>query len=247
VIPGSQNIKKQLEILIIDYFRSAYSDFPKGKLKASESPDFVLDIAPRIKIGIELTRLYFDDCYNVGNGVSDNIGKEIVNKACEFFEMTTALKLFVKVSFSDKCKVMQEKQLFLSILIANRVRESVKTKKAGSFFSICQTANLPDEIDGIFIAAHPSLAGSVWEEAGISKKSFETSQGIRQLITKKENKLQLYQKKRLNQYWLVITADRLNNLRNDKLNSLIFNSGNSSQFQKVFLFDLLKGQIFQIL
>lgn len=244
---GSQNIKKQLEILIVDFFRSAYPDFPKGKLKASESPDFVLDIDLREKIGIELTRLYFDDFYNGENEVSDNIRKEIVNRACEFFETASALKLFVKVCFSDKCKVMQEKQLLLSVLIANRVRESVKTKKAGSFFSICHTTNLPEEIEEIFIAAHPSLAGSVWEVAGFSKKSFETTQVIKQLISKKEDKLQLYQKKRLNHYWLVITADRLNNLQREKLNSLIFNNGNSSQFQKIFLFDLLKARIFQII
>lgn len=247
MVAGTQNIKKQLEILIVDFFRSAYPDFPKGKLKASESPDFVLDIASRKKIGIELTRLYFDDFYNGENEVSDNIGKEIVNKACEFFEMASSLKLFVKVSFSDKYKVIQEKQLLLSILIADTVRESVKTAKTGSFFSISQTTNLPDEIEGIFMATHPSLAGSFWEMAGFSKKSFETTQVIRQLISKKEDKLQLYQKKRLNQYWLVITADRLNNLQSEKLNSLIFNNGNSSQFQKIFLFDLLKARIFQII
>jgi hypothetical protein len=247
MVAGMQNIKKQLEILIIDYFRSAYSDFPKGKLKATESPDFVLDIAPREKIGIELTRLYFDDFYSGENKVSDNIKKEIVNKACEFFEMTSALKLFVKVSFSNKCKVMQEKQLMLSILIADRVRESVKTKKAGSFFSICQTANLPDEIDGIFMAAHSALTESVWEVADSPKKNYETILKIRQLIAKKEEKLQLYQKKRLNQYWLIITTDRLNNKQKETFHHMIFNKGNSHQFQKIFLFDLLKAQIIQIL
>ncbi len=240
------NIKKQLEILIIDYFRSANSGFPNGKLKASESPDFVLATLPKNKIGIELTRLYFDNSDIGENEVIHNIGREIVSKACEFFEMTSSWKLFVKVSFSDKCKVMQEKQLLLSVLIANAIKESVKAKKAGSFFSIYLTENLPDEIDGIFMAAHPSLSSSVWEVAGFSKKSFEIAQLIRQLISKKEDKLRLYQKQRLNQYWLIITVDRLNKMQSNKLNSFIFNSGNSFQFQKIFLFDLLKARIFQI-
>ncbi len=244
---GSQNIKKQLEILIIEYFRSAYSDFPKGKLKASESPDFVLDIAPREKIGIELTRLYFHDSYTAKNELSDNVKKEIVIGARELFEMSSSLKLFVKVSFSKQRKIIRDKQLSLSVLVANAVKESLKTKKVGSFFSICQTTNLPDEIDEIFMSTHPVLTESVWEVADSPRKNYETIIKIRQLIAKKEEKLQLYQKKRLNQYWLLITTDRLNNKQKETFHHMIFNTGNSHQFQKIFLFDLLKAQIIQIL
>jgi hypothetical protein len=247
MVAGSQNIKKQLEILIIDYFRSAYTDFPKGKLKASESPDFVLDISPKNKIGIELTRLYFDDFYTGKNELSDEVRKEIVISARELFELSSSLKLFVKVSFSKERNVILEKQLALPVIVANAVKETVKTQKAGSFFSIRQTTNLPDEIDGIFMATHPVLTESVWEVADFSKKNYETVLKIRQLIAKKEEKLQLYQKKRLNQYWLIITTDRLNNKQKETFHHLIFNTGNSHQFQKIFLFDLLKAQIIQIL
>ncbi len=243
----SHNIKKQLEILIIDYFRSIYDDFPKGKLKASESPDFLLDFSPKNKIGIELTRLYFDDSYTAKNELSDDVKKEIVISARELFEMFSSLKLFVKVSFSKQRKIIQDKQLSLSVLVANAVKESLKTKKAGSFFSICQTTNLPDEIDGIFMSTHPVLTESVWEVADSPKKYYETILKIRQLIAKKEEKLQLYQKKRLNQYWLLITTDRLNNKQKETFHHMIFNTGNSHQFQKIFLFDLLKAQIIQIL
>lgn len=242
-----QNIKKQLEILIIDYFRSVYDDFPKGKLKASESPDFLMDTSPKNKIGIELTRLYFDDSYIAKNELSYDVKKEIVISARELFEMSSSLKLFVKVSFSKQRKIIPDKQLALSVLVANALKESLKTKKAGSFFSICQTTNLPDEIDGIFMSTHPVLTESVWEVADFPKKNYETTLKIRQLIAKKEQKLQLYQKKRLNQYWLLITTDRLNNKQKETFHHLIFNTDNSHQFQKIFLFDLLKAQIIQIL
>ena len=57
------NNKKQNELVIINLFREHFSDFPKGSLKPSESPDFILGITPRWKIGIELTSLhpYFSD------------------------------------------------------------------------------------------------------------------------------------------------------------------------------------------
>jgi hypothetical protein len=52
------NYKKQTESIIINLFREHYTAFPKGSLKPSESPDFILAITPRQKIGIELTSLH---------------------------------------------------------------------------------------------------------------------------------------------------------------------------------------------
>ena len=52
------NDKKHTESIIINLFREHFPDFPKGSLKPSESPDFILGITPRQKIGIELTSLH---------------------------------------------------------------------------------------------------------------------------------------------------------------------------------------------
>ena len=52
------NEKKQAESFIIRRFKEHCPDFPKGSLKPSESPDFILGITPRQKIGIELTILH---------------------------------------------------------------------------------------------------------------------------------------------------------------------------------------------
>lgn len=49
--------QQEEEILILDYFRKYFDNFPKGKLIKSESPDFILQINPKNTIGIELTRL----------------------------------------------------------------------------------------------------------------------------------------------------------------------------------------------
>jgi hypothetical protein len=52
------NDKKQTESIIINLFRDNFPGFPKGSLKSSESPDFVLSISPKQKIGMELTSLH---------------------------------------------------------------------------------------------------------------------------------------------------------------------------------------------
>ena len=45
------------EWTVIRYFREQYASFPKGKLVKSESPDFILKLNRKKRIGIELTRL----------------------------------------------------------------------------------------------------------------------------------------------------------------------------------------------
>ena len=52
------NYKKKAESAILNLFREHYPDFPKGLLKPSESPDFILGISPKQNIGIELTSLH---------------------------------------------------------------------------------------------------------------------------------------------------------------------------------------------
>jgi hypothetical protein len=49
--------QKEEENLVMQYFRESRIDFPKGKLVASESPDFILRINTKKSFGIELTRL----------------------------------------------------------------------------------------------------------------------------------------------------------------------------------------------
>ncbi|TNF45373.1 MAG: hypothetical protein EP310_01705, partial [Bacteroidetes bacterium] len=84
--------KKQLEILLIHYFRECYDDFPKGKLAPSESPDFIVKMRSRRELGIELTRL---NPVNKTGLTEDKLAQnriwdEIVTVSCELFEQHSA-------------------------------------------------------------------------------------------------------------------------------------------------------------
>ena len=46
------------EMLIMEQFRNSYSEFPKGKMLKSESPDFIVKKTVKSSIGIELTKLH---------------------------------------------------------------------------------------------------------------------------------------------------------------------------------------------
>ena len=52
------NDKKKEELNVLELFRDLYENFPKGVLNPAESPDFILSLGPRKKIGLELTRLH---------------------------------------------------------------------------------------------------------------------------------------------------------------------------------------------
>jgi len=49
--------KKQSELSVLNDFKNHYEDFPKGRIRKTESPDFIVEVTPRRTVGIELTRL----------------------------------------------------------------------------------------------------------------------------------------------------------------------------------------------
>ena len=53
-------IRKQKERVVVEYFLGKLDDAPRGRLVASESPDFILSTSRKYAIGIELTEIIFD-------------------------------------------------------------------------------------------------------------------------------------------------------------------------------------------
>ncbi|MBN2891089.1 MAG: hypothetical protein JXL97_04405 [Bacteroidales bacterium] len=64
-------------------FRKSYEDFPKGKIYASESPDFIVKLGKKKSIGIEITRFILSSKV-VHQQFIDNLN-EIIDKKNEKF------------------------------------------------------------------------------------------------------------------------------------------------------------------
>ena len=242
--------KKQLEILLMQYFRESYTDFPKGLLKPSESPDFILMFKNRQRIGIELTRL------NPGNALppDEDVLRKIqwmenmIARAKYLFEQNSPKKIFVKFLFSEKPEITPEREMMLAVQLANIIRNAVQDKKKESFFKISIPKNqLPGEISDVLIINHSALEFSVWERSNNLGVSNDVVADIRTSIRKKDEKLGLYQKQRLNYYWLLIFTDRVRGVRDFNLSEKIVNHTFTSRFQHVFLFDLIKSDIYELI
>lgn len=245
-----QHDKKQLEVLLIQYFKESYSDFPKGLVTASESPDFIVSFKNRHLLGIELTRL------NPGNAALpdedeiklNELRENLISQAKELFEQKSNHKLFVKFLFSEENIIAEERQMITAVQLANIIRNAVLNVNEDSFFKTSVSANqLPNGLDDLLIINYPALKTSVWERSNNLGVSNNVVDDIRMSIQKKDEKLRLYQKQRLNYYWLLIFTDRLRGVKNFNLHNKIVNHTFHSRFQHVFLFDLIKSDIYELI
>jgi hypothetical protein len=241
--------KKQLEMLYMHYFRVQNPDFPKGKLQPSESPDFILKLKTKSRIGIELTRLNplnarVPDVYEQEQKL---VRERIIESAKNLLELSSGLKLFVKVVFSDTVPIEEEREILVTARVADSIRRSVQFLKPTDFYyKVINKEYLPRGMESILVIHHPEMKISMWERSNNLGMSEDVLSDIREAIHKKDEKLRLYQQQSLNYYWLVIIADRLRGVKNYNLHDKIMNHVFQSRFQQVYLFDLIKSKTLQL-
>lgn len=240
-----QEVKKQLELLLINYLRSSYADFPKGKIVSSESPDFIIKSKLAKKIGIELVRMAPEKLFD--HLVYTEFRAGLIDEARELFEHSSDLKLFVKVCFSGKKTIFEERLLCVSAILANRIRTVVSSKNRRSFFYHLLTAGeLPDGIQQVLIVHHPAMEKSVWEETNNLGLSENIIADLNRAISRKEEKLLLYRKKKLDAYWLLVLTDFLREEKSPNVKNTILFANFQSSFDRILLFDLVRTQVLKI-
>ena len=73
-----------------------------------------------------------------------------------------------------------------------------------------------------------------------------TRENIEFTIQSKEEKIYLYQRKRLNQLWLIITTDLSENPVNFNVDNKLANWNFKSVFNRVFLFELMGRKVYEL-
>jgi len=241
--------KSQEEKLILKYFSSEYADFPKGKLVKTESPDFILKLNPKRSIGIELTRLYQPKSNNQEFKPKqvESLEKKIVGKAQKTYESNNKYKLYLTVFFSSTFKISKSQTTPFENEITQLVHKKTHDNDFGSFFRLnIEKSELPKHIDLIQIIYHPEVKISFWNSGGgylipeLSKEYLENT------INSKEEKLRLYQKRKIDKFWLIITINFFNRSTSFNINNKIDNWTFDSKFHKVFLFELFNRKIFEL-
>ena len=241
--------KKQLEIMLIDYFRHCYPEFPKGRVVPSESPDFLVKMKSKNQLGIELTRL------NPANAEPPtdreiheiHFREELIEHTKQIFERTSDKLLFVKFLFSERKKIIPERAMSVSVRLAGLIRNIIQAhKKKLFYYKSLPSVALPEGIDELLVISHPKLKVSVCERSNNLGLSNNVVDDIRQAIFKKEEKLKLYHKSHLNYYWLLVFSDRLRGTTSFNIDNKISKLTVNSRFQQVILFDLMKSKVFEL-
>jgi len=176
-----------------------------------------------------------------------SIREDLIAFTQELFEKSSKVKLFVKILFSESEKITPERNVIISVRLNRLIQKAIQNKNVKRFYkeNISKKA-LPDGIEEVLILHHPGLKTAIWERSNNLGVSNNVVDDIQKAILKKDEKLSLYRKNHLNYYWLLITTDRLRGIKNFNLPNKILNQHFESRFQHVFLFDLIKSKIFEL-
>ncbi len=245
-----QELKKQIEVLLVSYFREVSNQVPKGRLVASESPDFILKMKNSHRLGIELVRLNPPTAPEVQpeNIARSALQDELIENARDLFEQHSDLKLFTKFRFSDSRTISEERILVVAVKLAAVIRSFTNPKKSNSFFfMVLQSEHLPEGVEEVLLVHHPGLKTSVWERANNLGIPRDVAGDIHAAIRKKEEKLGLYRQRKTEALWLLITTDLLRGLKNYHLPNKIAKENFVSKFDRVFLFDLMRARIIALI
>lgn len=241
--------KKQLEALLVAYFKHGYPQFPEGKLVESESPDFLLALNSRLTLGIELTRLYPVSQRPLFEKeiLQIKTEEELIENSRYLFEEKNALKCFVKFLFSTTDKIEPEQALTSSVRVFRLILDSVKDFNQTGFNQVLVKKGMPPGIEAILILCHPRLEYSVWERTNNLGNSTDILGDLRYSIHKKDEKFRLYMKQNLNEYWILITTDLLRQEKLINVSNLLLNSSFKSEFKKVFILEVLTGKVLSLI
>lgn len=240
-------VKKQVEVLLMEYFRCTYPEFPKGRLIPSESPDFILGLKNRLSVGIEITRLYPSDQKNILlPPESTSIEMKFIDKVRELTGGYYSQPLFVKFLFHKGCTINESHILSAAIMTSVAIRNKLTHKKADFFQLIIPDKELPSFLKSVLVMRHTLLETPLWEKANHQGVSNHIATDTSNAIQKKDEKIKLYQSKNLHNYWLLITTDQLEAYSNVNIRNQIIHNKFNSLFHKVFLFELMKAKVFQL-
>lgn len=242
-----QESKKNLELLLINYFRACYPGFPKGSIQPDESPDFLLKLKNKKTLGIEIIHLHPKDINVARQELCDHPDIELIESCKELFESRSEFKLFVKFNFDKSHSIIQERILAVSAQVSTLIRKSIEGKNPRSFFyfSISEK-QLPNGINDILVIHNPILNESIWEPVNRFGQSQNLIDDIQYLIQKKNEKIEIYRKKQLDKLWLLIISDRLRAKKSYNVVNQLQKQSFSSRFDRVVLFDLIKSDIFEL-
>jgi hypothetical protein len=242
--------KKLQEKTILEYFSVIYAEYPGGKILQTESPDFILLPFPKKRIGIEITRLnqpkYPNQKFN--SLQVSNVENSVIDEARSVFESKQqSFPLFLSISFKHNVRILKSQIKIVARKIAHDVLNQIRGADPKSNFSFSTEKGLAENyiryIEGIHL---PEINASLWLNAGGFEVPALSREFIVKKIASKEKKIHLYRRKRLDSIWLLLVTDSNRRSTSFNLQNQIESWNIPSDFDKVFLLEIIEKKLYKI-
>ena len=241
--------KKNEEKLLLRHFRELYYNFPKGKMTATESPDFILKSTLKQAIGIELMRLHKDktDTDAFAPRSTEYLKRELIRETSLQFEQQSGLKCYTVLYFTSDLKLFKNHIIPLSKSLSHLISDKIKKRdKRSPFQETINNTEYSDVIQSIRLLYHPAVPYSYWTSGVTYLTSSLTRDLFIRHIREKEVKMELYKQKKLDQYWLILLTDFASRSTSFNLHNKLSLWTFRSTFHKVFLFEIFNPGIYEL-
>jgi hypothetical protein len=234
---------------LLRYFSQYYSGFPKARIEKTESPDFILHLNRHHSIGLEMTKLYLQKGRD-GYHFVPRFEKEksaLISRIRKRFEQELPFRISAHFDFSDDYYDVNLDLNLLALEIVDIMKFKLgKWSPTESFATTIQSSRLPHWLESIDIVYHPENVISDWVYCKVNVPADNFMKSMEQIIAQKEEKLRMYMKNRLDQYWLLIVAECLSCASPFNINNLLERWVFQSSFHQVFLFELFEQKIYNL-
>jgi hypothetical protein len=238
--------QKELEKHYLERFKTAYSDFPAGTIRAHEKPDFLIEARDAV-VGIEVTELYRSDSdARIPRQASEALRERCIRQAESICRNDARSQLYVSVYFNFSVDLRKSTIPPLSARLAELVQsfdlddyESVVLENDG------ETNGFPEEVDSIHIRRLPSVMSGFWNAPDVGWVPDCSSEQIQEVIDKKNSRAIDY-RQHCNLIWLVIVIDGFRISSSFNVPKRIRNHHYRSDFDRTFILNNVTPNSFRL-
>ena len=229
---------------MLDRFREAYADFPRGEIHHSERPDFVI-ASPNARHGIELTELHQPGApHGESMQAQESLQKRSLELAAEIFRRSGGPNIDASVSFSSSFLLGRGRIDTVAHALADAV--GLRRLEPGQSVRLARgSSDLPPEISEVRAFRGTHLSKSYWHSAGAFMVPTLRPQYLQDRINEKNRLLPEYLAQ-CDRCWLVLVADGFQPSGSLDLEESIIHHAFQSAFERIFFVQLFGTHVLRL-
>ncbi len=236
--------QKFTEFFTLSLTKETFAAFPSGIIKAAESPDFFIEITPRKKVGIEVTRIV----HRTSTGLALD-EKDLQQLFLEAVKRNVKVAwrggIWIRLQFGKHYRLTPENFLSNTMAATAAIRKSAANLKGRMSTLALNKDQLPPSLSSVWMGQFSGATGEVWELEHEPLPLIAFCDLVAQRIASKEQKASIYMRKRLHQLWLLLYAGAVPEGAIERLAST--QTETSQLWHRILLLDLQHGKVVTLL